>query len=422
MIKYDFLDVGLSYRPKRKFGGELLIPAAVVGGASLVSSIVGASSARSNNQASMQFTADANQKQMDFAREMYEKQLGDAIAAEGRANVEFDRRQQMSIDAMKEMQAWIQNNYQSPSAQVRALRAAGLNPAMILGGSHGFGSVSSSVPSPSAPSVNYPSPTGVSLHGAPALENEGVVLGEGIESLSRSVANVVSADKTSEETRRLRDTHDIFVQTAMAEKLTRQTAAEHMQLQLSLDKLNLPKKQDLEIKKMYADFSNATLFGELTQAQAIYTDMQTKISGLLGKKYSVELDFFRQSLELHMQHVSADIALKKAQEKAALGSASQSYASARNLDAQTKTEDAIRQWKVDLERMNSLIAKSDNTIKQASVQAEIEVLANRAVASGLANKETQERIQVLIKEKNWYELNKLLNGLGAGAVVGALVK
>lgn len=104
-----------------------LAPSLISGGASLLGGLINAGS-----------TSSANQSQLSYSKEMYEKQRADALAD------------------------WnMQNTYNSPSAQMARFKEAGLNPNLI------YGQMSNSpVVRSSSPQSYNPTPPQIDLGGA----------------------------------------------------------------------------------------------------------------------------------------------------------------------------------------------------------------------------------------------------------------
>lgn len=140
----------------------------MLGASGLASGFLSSQSAKSNNQASLGFSKWSQLQAQEYNRQMYEKQLYD--------------------------QKKMYEQYQSPQAIARQLAQAGLNPSAMSG----------SIGSPSIPSV--PSGGSSSPVSAPHLENQGLALGQGIESIAKAASSFAGAnvqDAQAKETRTL---------------------------------------------------------------------------------------------------------------------------------------------------------------------------------------------------------------------------
>lgn len=355
MIKYNF-DLERSYLPRFKCGAEvgtgaLLGAAAISAVGSLIGSGVSAHGASSTNASALSASAEENTKLRQWQEGMYMWQQKDALAAEQRANTEYNRRQQMNLQNTKELTEYLYKNFQSPAAQAKALRAAGLNPAMILGGSSGFGGSAMQAPESVNPSMgSVPSVPSASTMSIPQLENPMIHYASATGQMAQAFNLLMQGDKSGVETDTLRKTQQSLVTSAMEDAQLKQTARYSAEFHLALDKVNLPKKIKSEIELLDAKVNNAALEGKYIEAKTASEQILKTIHEQAFKKNSVELQYLDSMYQLKVNSMQAEIALNKQQTKTAKANEVSAYSSAALSDAQTKTENKLRPLKEKLSK------------------------------------------------------------------------
>lgn len=137
-----------------------------LGGSGLASGLLSSQSASENNRKSLDFAKWSQLQAQDYNTAMYQQQLYD--------------------------QKKMYEQYQSPQAIAHQLAQAGLNPS-AMSGQLQSGSI------PSVPSGGSASPVSV-----PHLENSGLALGQGIESIAKAASSFAGANAQDAEAQQTR--------------------------------------------------------------------------------------------------------------------------------------------------------------------------------------------------------------------------
>lgn len=204
--------------------GAEITGAIILGIASLAGAGIAAGTASASNSSAQAFQAmeseesrkwasSENAKARQYSTSMYETQFRNE-------QTEHDRRLALELasksDFAKQMQDYLFKNYNSPSAQAEALKAAGLNPAVLLGSSSNpFGSMMApGVETSSGTSgvgVSSPSLLGASPSGAPAFVNPGQSFSTVIPSIADSVNKLAQSNVSQQEAKKMSSTLPLII-------------------------------------------------------------------------------------------------------------------------------------------------------------------------------------------------------------------
>lgn len=167
--------------------------AAISAGASLLGGLFGKKSNDSTNATNLQIAQMNN----EWSEKMMDKQNQYNIA-QWQREAEFSKQQAESANAFTEYMQDKANAYNSAEAQAERLRAAGLNPALVMSGQNAgtaSGSSGAQASTPSGNSVGLPSPTSATMR---PYDYTGVA-----RSLSDAVMSIYSLQKQQQEVKNL---------------------------------------------------------------------------------------------------------------------------------------------------------------------------------------------------------------------------
>lgn len=143
-----------------KFGDAI-----ISGGASLVSGLVGSILGKKSNDNANQTNMEIAQMNNEWSEKMMDKQNMYNIA-QWQREADFAKQQAADANAFTEYMQDKANQYNSAPAQAQRLREAGLNPALVMGGSNAGtaqGASGAQAATPSGNSVGLPSPTSATV-------------------------------------------------------------------------------------------------------------------------------------------------------------------------------------------------------------------------------------------------------------------
>ena len=212
----------------------------------------------SDSETSRAFSSSEAQKSREYDEYMYDKQVKDTIASEERANAEWRERLGLSSDASKDLTQWLQDNFNSPSAQVAALRKAGINPSALYGsgGQSPFGSITAAGSADS----------GISASGAPS-HSSGIMAstpsthmpntnydfgGSELAGLSQAFLNFSQAEHTQGIESRDAEMFPELIKYQKLISTNQEIKNQQDQLNLCIDKLYKDKKEAQELKLITA--------------------------------------------------------------------------------------------------------------------------------------------------------------------------
>lgn len=337
--------------------------AALMGG---VASGVGAAQAA---RIQGQYAADLDDDDRWFVREMTDRQDATNQRVFEQENAEYDRRFQMQSESQKELLEWLQNNFNSPSAQAAALRKAGLSPSVIFGnGQNPFGDIGlPEVSSPASPSFPNTSTAQYSPHHAQyQAPNIGASIGQGIQSAASMATEVYSS---------LSQSAQVNVDTEQKKQFFGY-AIEQMQLQnASLETKNAFDRLTYEITEKYGDKKaaaelngliaaayNANMSGDNFKFQSICNKIQASIlerkDKLDGATYG-DIGFWSNYF---IQCAEYDVKMRKASYKTELGKPAVQRSEIRRNNSAANADDARAEWL-------GALTKTENELRSGRVEA-----------------------------------------------------
>lgn len=276
-------------------------------GSSIFGSLISSRGQKSANQSSMDFNYAMQKDAQAYNTQMYHQQLQD--------------------------QESIYNKYQSPQAVAAQLRAAGVNPASVLGSK---GAVQSM---PSVPSVGASPAASVQLGNE--MQSFGDNLPSMVESASRSLTALLSTRNQTEQTQQsikeMQSNIDLLTAKLGGQILLNQ----QQKLLNSLTSYFEPTQRYANIYESYARAWSSYAAGDLSQADAALKGVLTEIAHLDEKEKQLRLPFIIPELQ-----ATIDLLKVKATTEKSLQASN--YASAALSNAQTATENKLRPLKEKL--------------------------------------------------------------------------
>lgn len=289
------------------------VSAAITGGATVLSGIIGADA----SQYATDVNIEENQKNRDFNREEAQKtrdwQTSEREATQGWESSEYDRRNELQY------QTWLkQNEYNSPKNQMHRLSAAGLNPAAMLGSTAGTGLIDSSQIAPAVSGVSAPgsAPASVSTANPAASLNPA----QGFQSVVGGVADLVksfaSASKDSSEARLNNETLQYKIAQYMLDNTNKKLLNDYQALHNYFYEQKQPqeiKKLGAEIDKITTDIFVAKLTGDKIEEETITERFK---QALLGIQHDLTGEQYKQAViytGVYKDSLLAQIGLWKAQ-------------------------------------------------------------------------------------------------------------
>lgn len=336
MIKYKFLDSELNPTARKcdPITGALIQGGSGVLG-SLVGGIFGASSQNSANKTNMQIAQMNNefnermmQKQMDYNTDMWNKQ----------------------------------NEYNSPSAQVSRLKAAGLNPYLMMSGSNGnLGSASS------ANSANM-----ASSSGNPNMQayNPQSAIDTGVNAVGGAIANYVANKKAEGELAKMEFEKSMMdMQLKLLSEDYKTKAAENAERLEGMKFDNANRRAEYE-NKLWSNMYQQSTFNSdvnIKRYQEEIAHNETTLQGLQALQLRLQSKSMQQELDSFPKRLAAELENLYANTYAAYMSGQQSKAGA-DYTFTLKASELIKQYGYHIDNYkNQRTAKS--FIKTAQFQA-----------------------------------------------------
>lgn len=381
----------------------------VTAGTGLLGSLLQNAANRSENQKNRDFNSTEAEKQRQFQKDEWSRQFD--LQRDEWYNQLYAQQNAQYQQFLREAE------YNSPANQAKRLSEAGLNPSALLGGQGSSGLVSAatgnvhSAPAPSVPSGGPVSGASASAPSPIPMQNP---LG-GLESVGSFLRDVAQATK------------DKTLLEPMVRMMTSQIYGQDLQnslleTEIFIKQANLPST----IGKAYAEFQNELM--DVTLKQSI--DENYKADTLVKKAESFlkeaqkkcsdeELKILQFQVNYQLETWQADMAVKRSERQKNVASANQSNSQALYNKAITKTEDEIRQFKVDNEHAISEIsgwnvhvarneAKISDLVQDKKYQATLTEFVEKAKQAGLLTDQMQNQLDIAVKEKNWWLVNHLI--------------
>lgn len=326
-------------------------------------------------------------------------------AAQQQENIKFQR------EMMQQNQAWqseenalnrqfqadqwqkqfdLTNAYNDPRQQALRLLGAGMNPAGTMEGAGA-----------SAASGNAIAHSGLSgAAGLTPSPDYSGVLTTGYQSMnlvSQTIKNLMEARKSSAEGSKVADLLDSQIAKNLGEGANQQAQAAQTEFNLQLDKIFGVKLREESIAKL------------VSEVKQIYADIELK-----GSEVSLnEVKEFEQKALALLHEAERNLSDENVRQlkellnfkKSALqASASRDIAEAGKLSAETITENALRDYRVAIEKAESLIKGNETLISERTWKDTVEAVREAAKAAGLEN---DKRIKDLIKAG--FEVNHMVS-------------
>lgn len=373
--------------------------------------------AASQNAKNREWQSKEAQKQRDWQEHMYDRSIDEWQNQFDQQRTEWYNQLRAQYGAQWE-QFVKQTDYNSPKMQVQRLAQAGINPAAALNSGSAGGLISASSlgsqASPAPPSGGtLPAPGAGASAGSPAQFNPISVRAEMISSIGGFLRDLSSAAKTSEEAKQVQDLALAQIRKLISDEQWQKSITNFQDIQNRIAKSTenvQVNKAIAELGDLYVDIGLKQLRGELFDEEILNAQVARTVSLIEGDNKLKEGQLLALQLLNFDEDFRESINLKKALQKQALGSASQSYASAGYFSALTNTENATREQKIkaaklDVEMMelNRDILSNDAQISKETVTARIEQMLEQARREELVSDELFERIKNLKKQNEWYD-------------------
>ena len=306
-------------------------------GAGLLGSIFG-------NKSSKKAQESANQTNLQIAQ--MNNDANRAIA---------DATNAMNLKIMRENNAWsaeqalkmfnLENQYNSPAAQMQRLAFAGLNPSVAMAGS--LGSAMSTPANGSAP-VGQPIPavTGAPMQAAHVepVYNRSSTL-ESFNSVASLLSSVSSAFKNTAEGKSIMKKMTAELDNILADTAFTRVQQQRQTIQLQLDKIfaNLERKSGLrkldnEARKLFNEAMLAKLKGDTEKWNTKVAEFESTLRDAESKLSGEKLEAFREQRPVLLENLRKEGALidekintEKSQQESNRASAQVSYAQAKQI-------------------------------------------------------------------------------------------
>lgn len=417
-MKYRFRDSLLinPYVPQRKFGVGAIAGAIV--GSSLINTI-GAedtndaqiSFAAAENETNRKFNAEEAEKQRQWQSEEWQRQF-DQQSAQWFTQTDYANQQAFNY--------WMkQQNYNTPSEQVRRLNQAGLNPAVLGVGSSTYGSTGMSaapvnVPNPSVPSAaaaSAPSPL------QPTLRNPLEGAASAIQSFASMYQAVQQGKFSGSQNDLLLAQFDSLIAGAAADTRAKELYAESLELSNKFSRLSMDDRLSQEFNKvlllqaqtLLADEQGQTEYYKRWQLQnqALEHMAETRLKGAKREAVLFELKFQRAAFDDRLRSIQADNNLKNAQ--------------AFKARAEGLTENELRPLRRKIMESQELLADLqaqgvawDNLLKDKTFNALVTKIIEDAKRSKLLTEQEAYKVGMAIREYRWQPVSQALNWISQG--------
>lgn len=404
--------------------GAELVGGIIAGVGALAGGIATGAGAASAARTSANYASQTSAEDRQFAREMNQWNIERANEVFGMENTEYDRRLANQTGLQKELLVWLQKNFNSPEAQAKALRAAGLSPSVIYGnGQNPFGSISvPEVSSPSSPAINNPGlSSSVPGHIQPQFNNVGAGIGQGLSSAAQVAAQTYNtlqqSAKTDTENEQLKNMFADVLKGIQLKNANQETKNAYDNLTLSLYRAYGDKEKALTVSKLAADAYNAFMQGDESKANAALSGIQ---KNMLDRKDKIEaaafvdVQFWANNL---IEDANLSLSLKRAQINTERyrptlmrSESSANYARAAWENALVKTENDLRSGKIealslsnDMTTLQKFLLGNDLKFSDATLASKtagfIADMNTKQIGSDIA----QQELVKIQKENDWYE-------------------
>lgn len=325
-------------------------------------------------------------------------------------NLQYDRQRELAqeqnawqsqenaLDAQRQYDYWLkmfteQNEYNSPSAQVARLQAAGINPSALasqLGGMLSSGGGSASVPgSHSVTPYNYSAPMGVSSDAA---------MFSSIAQLNDSLSK---AAQTGLNVERQKAMLNAEVDNMIADTTVKREAATQSSLQN-------------EITRLYGkDKAGQQLINLINESQALmakkdYDSASAKYYQALEQLTSDDTVRKRDSFPVALALMKKQGQVMDSEIIANGAKASESYSRASYNNALTETENLLREGKFTAQDLSNKLADvqrqmagRQNVRDMQTSSYQVQAVIDMCEREGLINRQSKQKIEKMITDNQW---------------------
>lgn len=319
----------------------------------LFSGLLGTVGSIMQNDSNQSFAASQSLAQQNWQERMFWNQVNVNKEVFANQNTEWRRRLKIADQYSKDMQDWLYEKYNNPSAIASAMRKAGINPSVAFGnGQSPFGSMSTPASfSAGEPTMNSATPGNVSL---PSYHGENVLggLSQGIASLSQIAKNYSEAGRSDMQSLEISRMLDEKVRGLLLRNNYQEIDNDRTAFLFSLDKMNLPQKQEAEIKDLVNSASLKLALGKGAEAKA---DLDAANTKLAEQKFDINEPYAQNAMlcfRLYTDSMEQSIKLGKAQTFS-------SYQQGLLSKAIAKTENDMRIGKLTLQEYDNQLREID---------------------------------------------------------------
>lgn len=381
-------------------------------------------------QQQQQWQSSENRIDRQWQAEQWRQQFEKQIAAQREMFTEQLQQQRES-----DMQKWkeqfdIENQYNSPQAQVERLLAAGINPAALasslssgessaaVGGSSSPGS--SSAPSGGTISPHSVSPLGLSMPSFStdaALFSSAAQLADSLGKLAGQGANVYDTISKTKPT----------IENIVADTQQKQEETALTKLNSSLVSAYGDKKAAAEIDNLVSRSYAASTQGDYNKAHQLLTEAETKFteSKTLANEEQrpVVLSNMKKLHELYDSEIRANkssAALNAEKVNTERSQQAVNYSQRDFNSALTETENQIRSGKVQAQDLSNACQRIENQLLKRENIRDIRTnewkvwkILSECKKQGYATAEQLERWKSAVKDNNSYELRMILQEINS---------
>lgn len=348
----------------------------------------------SENDKDRQWQEEQWQKQFGLTNEQWQKQFDSE-------NAEWLRRFNL------------ENEYNSPSAQTARLKAAGINPAAVMGdisgglaAAGGSGSVApGGVQGPGQVASHSVSPLGISN---PSNASSSAQM---FTSVAQMLEAITSAQRLGLDTTKYESTIQAYLDKMDADT-RRSDSASRLDAAMSLIwETHMPNKIRAEIDKFIADSYEASTRGDVNKANELLVKAQERFQSLKGDIVETNKPKFSELLDSMIEDNRQRVATNKA--------AAQEHLAGANLkNAQAATEDELRAGRAlaldyanEIEFINKRMSEHNYADYLSTREERLRLIFNQAEQSGIITSTLKANLDKAIAESDWAEIRQALGAL-----------
>lgn len=335
-------------------------------------------------------------------------------------NEEYDRRFAQSQDEWTR-----QADYNSPVNQAERMREAGFNPSAMVGASGGS-SASQPISVPN-PQVSSPSTPQISQ-----VNGADTGLAQVIQAVGSVVKDIATASEKGLNTAYLQKTFDTRLRKAVADLDLAQLVVKGHQLEYFIN----DQLKDVRIQQAYGEYMNlcAKTYNEyltggeiesqtaLNKAQAKLSATMENLKGWEAMQASILTANFQELLNARLEEMRSGSAANRASASASNAQAGLFQSQKEYTDALTKTENALRQGRIDALELQNTSYRIANTVGASNMRTFVATESDRLTAlisqyqrEGYVTQEAAARALKAAKDNDWYEVKLFFDCLGQAA-------